>query len=89
MGTSIVHHGTTSIGVALFVNHQTTQEDMFKWADRATYRAKEAGRNAIRFHELKDGSAALLRRHSAKIDAIAGLVPGSNTANSAPTVFVG
>ena len=84
-----MHHGTASVGVGLFVNHQTTQEDMFKWADRAMYRAKEAGRNAIRFHELKDGSAALLRRHSAKIDAIARLVPGSNTANSAPMVFVG
>jgi len=52
--TYIVYHCTAIIGVPLFVNRQTTQEDMFKWADRAMYRAKEAGRNAIRFHELKD-----------------------------------
>lgn len=47
----IEHHCTTSIGVALFLDHQASQDDILKWADSAMYQAKEAGRNAIRFHD--------------------------------------
>ena len=47
---SIVEHRcSVSIGVMLFVDHEASQGDILKWADRAMYQAKEAGRNAIRF----------------------------------------
>jgi diguanylate cyclase (GGDEF)-like protein/PAS domain S-box-containing protein len=55
---SIEHRCTASIGVALFINHETSQDDILKWADMAMYRAKEAGRNAIRFHELTPAAPA-------------------------------
>jgi len=47
---TIEHHCTASIGVALFIDHQASQEDILKWADAAMYQAKEGGRNLIRFH---------------------------------------
>ena len=49
--TSIEHHCTVSIGVTLFMNHDTNQDDILKWADQAMYEAKEAGRNSIRFYD--------------------------------------
>jgi diguanylate cyclase (GGDEF)-like protein len=49
----IEHRCTASIGVALFINHEASQNEILKWADIAMYRAKEAGRNSIRFHEAK------------------------------------
>ena len=51
--TSIEHHCTVSVGVALFVNHEASQGDILKWADKAMYQAKEAGRNSIRFYEAE------------------------------------
>lgn len=49
--TTIDHHCTVSIGVALFINHEASQDDILKWADMAMYKAKEAGRNTVRFHD--------------------------------------
>lgn len=49
--TTVEHHCTSSIGVALFPANDATKEDMLKWADIAMYQAKEAGRNRIHFHE--------------------------------------
>lgn len=49
--TTIEHHCTSSIGVVLFIGHETSAEDILKWADMAMYQAKEAGRNQIRFYE--------------------------------------
>jgi diguanylate cyclase (GGDEF)-like protein len=51
---TVEHHCSASIGVALFVNHETAQEDILQRADTAMYRAKDAGRNAIRFYEAGD-----------------------------------
>ncbi|MDO9012444.1 MAG: diguanylate cyclase [Gallionella sp.] len=45
------HHCTSSIGVVMFVNHESGMEDILKCADMAMYQAKEAGRNLIRFYE--------------------------------------
>ncbi len=45
----VEHRCSVSIGVTLFVDHEASQGDILKWADRAMYQAKEAGRNAIRF----------------------------------------
>jgi len=48
--STVEHHCTASIGVALFVNHDVRPENIIQWADAAMYRAKDAGRNVIRFH---------------------------------------
>lgn len=50
-GNSIVeHHCTASIGVVVFVDHKASEDDILKWADAAMYRAKEEGRNTVRFY---------------------------------------
>lgn len=46
----VTHHCTASIGVVVF-NSKMDQDDILKWADMAMYKAKEAGRNLICFHE--------------------------------------
>jgi diguanylate cyclase (GGDEF)-like protein len=48
-GCEVQHLCSASIGVVLFLGHEVSQEDLMKRADSAMYRAKEAGRNAIRF----------------------------------------
>ncbi len=45
------HHSTPSIGVTLFVGHQTEIEELLKQADIAMYQAKKAGRNTLRFFD--------------------------------------
>ena len=47
----VEHRCTVSVGVVLFINHADSQIDILKWADRAMYRAKTAGGDAIWFHE--------------------------------------
>lgn len=49
--TAIEHHCTASIGIALFIGTQASQDDLLKWADVAMYQAKEAGRNLVRFYQ--------------------------------------
>ena len=46
---TIEHKCTASIGVALFLGQENTDEDILKWADLAMYKAKETGRNAVCF----------------------------------------
>lgn len=48
----IEHRCTASIGVAMFNDHQSSQDDILKWADTAMYQAKEAGRNSIKFYAI-------------------------------------
>jgi len=48
--TGIEHQCTASIGVALFMGHAASADDLLKWADAAMYQAKETGRNRIAFH---------------------------------------
>jgi diguanylate cyclase (GGDEF)-like protein/PAS domain S-box-containing protein len=48
---TIEHCCTASIGIALFFNHDVSEEDLIKRADMAMYDAKVAGRNTVRFFE--------------------------------------
>ncbi|MET0106616.1 MAG: EAL domain-containing protein [Sedimenticola sp.] len=45
------YHCTTSIGIALLHDHETTAEMLLKHADMALYKAKDAGRNCFRFFD--------------------------------------
>ncbi len=45
------HHSTASIGATLFKGDLVTIDDLMKQADLAMYKAKAAGRNAIRFFD--------------------------------------
>jgi diguanylate cyclase (GGDEF)-like protein/PAS domain S-box-containing protein len=45
------YHCTSSIGVTLFRDHESSQTKILKWADMAMYQAKAAGRNVVRFYE--------------------------------------
>lgn len=44
------HHCTCSIGVRMFKGAAVSVDDLIKYADIAMYQAKQAGRNAVRFH---------------------------------------
>lgn len=45
------HETTPSIGVALFMGHQETVDELLKRADLAMYQAKSLGRNTTRFFD--------------------------------------
>jgi diguanylate cyclase (GGDEF)-like protein len=49
--TAVEHRCTSSIGVVLFIDHETSAEDIIKQADAAMYQAKHGGRNLIRFFD--------------------------------------
>jgi diguanylate cyclase (GGDEF)-like protein/PAS domain S-box-containing protein len=49
--TAIKHYCTSSIGVILFANDESTAEDLLEWSDMAMYKAKRDGRNLIRFND--------------------------------------
>jgi len=46
-----LHHGSASIGVALFCHGDTSSEELIKRADTAMYQAKRAGRHTVRFYD--------------------------------------
>jgi diguanylate cyclase (GGDEF)-like protein len=48
----VEHRCSASIGVVVFLNHEACQASILKSADAAMYRAKDAGRNTIRFADL-------------------------------------
>ncbi len=50
IASNVEHRCTSSIGIRLFINHETNADDLFKQADLAMYAAKESGRNSIRFY---------------------------------------
>jgi diguanylate cyclase (GGDEF)-like protein/PAS domain S-box-containing protein len=47
----VAYHSTPSIGATLFSGQQTEIDVLLKQADLAMYKAKEAGRNAMRFFD--------------------------------------
>ena len=47
METTLEHHCTASIGLALFDGNDANQDDLLKAADMAMYQAKDAGRNLV------------------------------------------
>ncbi len=49
--TVIEYSCTSSIGVMMFLDHAIDQKEIFTSADSAMYKAKDAGRNQIRFFE--------------------------------------
>jgi diguanylate cyclase (GGDEF)-like protein len=48
---TITHHCSSSIGVTVFRDYDQTVEQLLKWTDMAMYRAKDSGRNVIRFFD--------------------------------------
>lgn len=57
----LAHRSTASVGATLFQGHAATMDDLMKQADLAMYRAKEVGRNALRFFDPDMQSAVLSR----------------------------
>ncbi|GAB1233955.1 EAL domain-containing protein [Ferrigenium sp. UT5] len=55
------HHSSASIGISLFHGHDTGIEELLKRADTAMYRAKQGGRNLIRFFEEEMQEAVVER----------------------------
>ncbi|MEQ1530665.1 MAG: EAL domain-containing protein [Methylococcales bacterium] len=45
------HHSSPSVGINLFFGTDLTSEEVLKHADTAMYKAKHAGRNALRFFD--------------------------------------
>ena len=50
---SFEHRCSASIGVALFLGMELSDDEVIKRADLAMYQAKEAGRNLVRFYDPK------------------------------------
>jgi diguanylate cyclase (GGDEF)-like protein/PAS domain S-box-containing protein len=45
------HHGSSSIGVCLFLGYEVSQDELLKRADAAMYQAKAKGRNTLCFYD--------------------------------------
>jgi diguanylate cyclase (GGDEF)-like protein/PAS domain S-box-containing protein len=50
----IEHDCSASIGVAIFSAQYVQGNEIMKWADQAMYKAKEDGRNLVRFFHMQD-----------------------------------
>jgi diguanylate cyclase (GGDEF)-like protein len=61
------YHSTASIGATLFKGNRTSIDDLLKQADLAMYKAKDAGRNKLRFFD-PDMETALLERAALEND---------------------
>ena len=51
--SSVVHRAAASIGVVVFMGFDLHQDELVKRADAAMYRAKDEGRNLIRFDDAE------------------------------------
>jgi diguanylate cyclase (GGDEF)-like protein len=50
----VEHLCTSSIGVVLFLEYETSQDDILKYADEAMYQSKESGRNKVLFYKERE-----------------------------------
>ena len=66
------HHFSASIGVALVRDHRDSVDEVLKQADMAMYRAKDAGRNTLRFFD-PDMQQAVNRRAQLETELHSGL----------------
>ncbi|MDO8448181.1 MAG: EAL domain-containing protein [Rhodoferax sp.] len=57
----VAHHSTPSIGVTLFKGQQVAIDELMKQADLAMYKAKAAGRNAVRFFDPAMEATVMVR----------------------------
>ncbi len=73
--SNLEHHSTPSIGVTLFSDHRNEVDALLKGADLAMYKAKEAGRNTLRFFD-PDMQAAVTARTVMEADLRAALREG-------------
>ncbi|MCX7192703.1 MAG: GGDEF domain-containing protein [Proteobacteria bacterium] len=51
-GSMVMHRCTASLGVTVFIDHESSRDDILKYADTAMYQAKESGRNQILFYAI-------------------------------------
>ena len=63
---NLAHHSTASIGATLFMGTQIPLDDLLKQADLSMYKAKAAGRNAVRFFD--PAMEVAVREHAALED---------------------
>lgn len=56
-------HLTASLGIAIIDEHTTSVDELLKHADLAMYRAKDEGRNTLRFFDPRMQAAANERAH--------------------------
>ena len=66
------HHGSASVGIALFNASRDSVEELLKRADLALYQAKDAGRNTLRFFD-PEVQAAISARAALEADIRLGL----------------
>lgn len=57
--STVVHRCTVSIGIVVFIDHESTQDEILKWGDMAMYQAKARGRNMICFYDSMTSASAL------------------------------
>jgi len=54
----VEHRCTASVGATVFYDHQGNPDTVLNEADAAMYAAKQAGRNAVRFHRNQEAAIA-------------------------------
>lgn len=54
--STVTYHCSASVGIALFIDHEFSIEEVLRQADIAMYQAKRAGRNSIQYYDAKASS---------------------------------
>ena len=69
------HHSSLSMGITIFSGMRETVDELLKRADLALYRAKDAGRDTLRFYDPQM-QAAVSARAALELDMRVGLAQG-------------